>query len=158
MLSKQSPHSIMQGLFTAAGALSPEGEKVILTLPGWLRFQAVQMRPPPTLSEGPTHSQGESAEVVSSLELRTRETNGSFSEAFLHFQDLLLRLHWFIMGQTPPVEHWLSPEQTPFAEVERGLNRVGEGATFPQLGHLCGHADAAREVSACPAVSTGTVR
>lgn len=46
MLSKQSPHLIMQGLFTAAGAVSPEGEQVILTLPGWLRFQAAQMRPP----------------------------------------------------------------------------------------------------------------
>lgn len=38
------------------------------------------------------------------------------------------------MGQTPPVELWLSPEQTPFAEVELGLNRAREGATFPQLG------------------------
>ena len=80
--------------------------------------------------------------MVSSLELRMTEANRPFSEALLHFQDLLLRLHWIIKGQTHSVELWLPPEDTPFAEAELGLHRVREGATFPQLGTsvwACGH-------------------
>lgn len=49
-------------------------------------------------------------------------------------------MRWYRHGANSPMV--LLPEETPFADVELGLNRVKKGATFPQLGTsvwACGH-------------------
>ena len=56
------------------------------------------------------------------------------------------------------MELWLPPEETASADVELDLNRIREGATFPQLRtsvQACGHS---WESNCVPAVCTGTVR
>lgn len=96
--------------------------------------------------------------MASSLEQRMMEMNRTFIEAFLYSQDLLLWMHWYQYGANFPVELRLPPEETAFADVALGLDRVREGAAFPQLRTSVQARGHSWESLCCPAVCTGTAR